>query len=886
MPTLNSPTLSGDVSGTIYSVNVNKIKGVSIASTAPLTNQTLVYNGTQWAPSSSLSGTVATFSVSVSALSLSSASAIFQNDITVNGLTIGRGAGNLLLGNTNLAVGFLTLSQNTSSENTAIGGYALRGNTSGTRNTSLGHVAGYSITTGSFNTAIGAQSLYYNVTGRGNTAVGDAAGFAISGSGNVLLGQQAGSSITSGSNNTIIGSHDGGAASLSDTIIIAAGSRERIRVNSSGTMTVQGSLSAAYISAPFINSSSDPFANEVTLNLMTNYIDGNNSVFLNLATTPSNPLISHSGPSVYTSGITRPGGGATSLRIFGSADIGTRSMLYDTDAVSLSAFNFGNNNYTIEGWIYPTQTGKVLWLADTRLQGTTDDGRDYLVLQTNTSLRPSLAHRSAGVATSTSFSDLTLTLSAWSHVCYQRTGNTIHCFVNGVPSSTTGVAGAQVTNNGFTIGNAANFFFGDSSSAGFALDFFRVTRNVARYPITGFTPPATNIQEPSSQTPIRFSAPIAAPALSGAHFGDGSNLTGIAGGSARLALSGGTLTGGLTGTTARFTDNIRMTAGSRLFLADTNNDTSIVRDAGNSGIALDTASITRLFIGDTGNVGIGTTSPVTKVHVVGNSRLQGDVTITGNLSCAGTQTFTNTVFTTTSAVSVVNFGSGAALYVGNNGPGDIASFYDIDQNIEVLHVGGNNGTFPNVGVKTSSPNKTLTVAGEISATQDITTTGNFVGVRATLTSSISAPALSGAFFGDGSRLTGVGGGTANALPLSGGTMTGPLNLVTTTETKATPSIASSALSLDLATATFFSVTVNSAVTFTFANTPASPRVYSFMLQLIGDGTARTITWPGTVRWGGGVPPIVTSTLNKVDTYSFLTHDGGTNWFGFIVDQNS
>jgi hypothetical protein len=109
--------------------------------------------------------------------------------------------------------------------------------------------------------------------------------------------------------------------------------------------------------------------------------------------------------------------------------------------------------------------------------------------------------------------------------------------------------------------------------------------------------------------------------------------------------------------------------------------------------------------------------------VSGPVRINNNLTVFGNLTATGTTTFANTVFSVTSALSVVHIGSGPALYIGNNGDGDIASFYDLDQGIEVLHVGGNNGSHPNVGVKTSTPNKTLTVVGEISATSDITTSG-------------------------------------------------------------------------------------------------------------------------------------------------------------------
>ena len=123
--------------------------------------------------------------------------------------------------------------------------------------------------------------------------------------------------------------------------------------------------------------------------------------------------------------------------------------------------------------------------------------------------------------------------------------------------------------------------------------------------------------------------------------------------------------------------------------------------------------------------------------ISGATRINNNLTVFGNLTATGTTTFANTIFSVTSSLSVVHIGSGPALYVGNNGDGDIASFYDIDQGIEILHVGGINSSFPNVGIKTSAPNKTLTVVGEISATSDITTTGT---IEAAILRISSAPA--------------------------------------------------------------------------------------------------------------------------------------------------
>jgi len=101
-----------------------------------------------------------------------------------------------------------------------------------------------------------------------------------------------------------------------------------------------------------------------------------------------------------------------------------------------------------------------------------------------------------------------------------------------------------------------------------------------------------------------------------------------------------------------------------------------------------------------------------------------NVTINGNLTALGTSTFKNTIFTTTSALSVVNYGPGPALYVFQAaGPYDVASFYDGD-GVEVLHVGNANvGQGGKVGINESNPSVELTVNGQISANNVITALG-------------------------------------------------------------------------------------------------------------------------------------------------------------------
>jgi len=56
MPSLNSPILTGDVSGGLHSTSVDKLKGNAVSATAPTTGQTLLWTGTAWAPATPSSG--------------------------------------------------------------------------------------------------------------------------------------------------------------------------------------------------------------------------------------------------------------------------------------------------------------------------------------------------------------------------------------------------------------------------------------------------------------------------------------------------------------------------------------------------------------------------------------------------------------------------------------------------------------------------------------------------------------------------------------------------------------------------------------------------------------------------------------------------------------
>jgi hypothetical protein len=124
-------------------------------------------------------------------------------DLTVNGVTVGKGPGGL--SSTNTVVGNSALQNNTNGgANSAFGASALFSNTlNGNSNTAIGYFSLYSNTIGSLNTAVGNGSMQFNITGEKNVAVGSASlQNNTSGYENTALGQGAGANIIGGFANT------------------------------------------------------------------------------------------------------------------------------------------------------------------------------------------------------------------------------------------------------------------------------------------------------------------------------------------------------------------------------------------------------------------------------------------------------------------------------------------------------------------------------------------------------------------------------------------------------------------------------------------------------------------------------------------------------------
>ncbi len=95
---------------------------------------------------------------------------------------------------------------------------------------------------------------------------------------------------------------------------------------------------------------------------------------------------------------------------------------------------------------------------------------------------------------------------------------------------------------------------------------------------------------------------------------------------------------------------------------------------------------------------------------------------------------------------------------------------------------------------------------------------------------------------------------------------------------------SNAATLNLRDGNSFLHDLTENVTYTFSNPAASGKVSMFVLKVIQDSSARTITWPGSVDWAAATAPTLTTTNNGVDVFVFFTIDGGTIYYGFTAGQ--
>ena len=124
------------------------------------------------------------------------------------------------------------------------------------------------------------------------------------------------------------------------------------------------------------------------------------------------------------------------------------------------------------------------------------------------------------------------------------------------------------------------------------------------------------------------------------------------------------------------------------------------------------------------------------------------------------------------------------------------------------------------------------------------------------------------------------------------------------ETKGTSSQAGAVVTIDLATGTFFDVTINAAVTtWKILHLPAANTVAAWVLKLTNHSSAVTNTWTGAAtstyddgdsfevclpvfHWAGGTDHVITATADKTDIVTFWTFGGASPViYGAVTGQN-
>ena len=193
-------TLSGGTANGVLYLNGSKVA----TSGSALTFDGTTLTAANFTDSSLTSGRV-TYATTGGNLTDSANLLYSGTDLTVYGITVGRGAGAV---STNTAVGASALASGsqTGTKNTAVGQNSLIANTSGSNNVSIGTDSLPANTTGGSNVSAGVGAMYANTTGSSNTAYGHNALQAnTTASNNTAVGYQAGYSNTTGTRLTAVG---------------------------------------------------------------------------------------------------------------------------------------------------------------------------------------------------------------------------------------------------------------------------------------------------------------------------------------------------------------------------------------------------------------------------------------------------------------------------------------------------------------------------------------------------------------------------------------------------------------------------------------------------------------------------------------------------------
>lgn len=91
-----------------------------------------------------------------------------------------------------------------------------------------------------------------------------------------------------------------------------------------------------------------------------------------------------------------------------------------------------------------------------------------------------------------------------------------------------------------------------------------------------------------------------------------------------------------------------------------------------------------------------------------------------------------------------------------------------------------------------------------------------------------------------------------------------------------------AITLNMADGNVQTLTLTGNATLSISGAAASGKASNLTLYLYQDATgSRTVTWPTTTKWSGGVAPTLSTAAGALDVVTLTTIDGGTTWIGAL-----
>jgi hypothetical protein len=89
---------------------------------------------------------------------------------------------------------------------------------------------------------------------------------------------------------------------------------------------------------------------------------------------------------------------------------------------------------------------------------------------------------------------------------------------------------------------------------------------------------------------------------------------------------------------------------------------------------------------------------------------------------------------------------------------------------------------------------------------------------------------------------------------------------------------SGTVTLNAALGDYFTFALSENVTtIAFSNLPGAGKGCTLMVRITQDATPRTVAWPASFRWVGGVDGVVSTAAGAVDVLALTTFDNGTTW---------